>query len=335
MRTFRITLLTLVAAFACQGAFAADPGFTTLSSEALLQLEGQPLPPVADLASSGLIPGRYADAKSIVSEMGYITAWLGHYNMLLGTLDDDLVGEAAIGAICYGNNLTEDDAAPYMYRYYWTNPEIWTGYYNAFNDAEACESIYTDQVRYFVTQVKSPTRRTARMLVGADEGIKVWLNGVEVMRHEDGEYVVDEFSTQVELKEGWNLVVVKVYYPLIGPQEHPDYEQKRWALRFADAGGTTPLHLAQATDGWCDHDQTYQWIYAGGVADLPGAQGSQWASDLRLTNLYHYPLELTPAVLRGGLGASGAGQDRFGGARVDDLECGDARRRTDDRPRPV
>ncbi len=87
--------------------------------------------------------------------------------------------------------------------------------------------------------------------------------------------------------------MVKVYYPMLGPSDDPDYESQRWNLHFTDAAGEQPLHLAQATDGWCDHDQTYQWIYAGGVADLPGAQGSQWASDLRLTNPYHFPLELT------------------------------------------
>jgi len=293
MRVYRIMMVLVVLAAAGQAAFAVDPTSATVPPEVLLQFEGRTLPPMKDLAASGLIPGRYANAKSQVSEMGYITQWLGHYDMLIGTLDDDLVGEADIIPICYSNRLTDHDDAPNMYRYYWSYPLIWKSHYNASKDREACETVYIDQVRYFVTQVKSPIRQTSRLLVGADEGIKVWLNGAEVMRHEGNEYIEDQYQAQVQLEPGWNLVVTKVYYPLIGPSDHPDYEQKRWSLRFADAKGENPLHLPQNLDGWCDHDQTYQWVQAGGAADLPGALGSQWASDLRLTNPYHYPLELT------------------------------------------
>lgn len=293
MRTFRASAIILVIALSNQGAFAVEPITGDIPTEVLSQFEGRTLPPLEDLSASGLIPGRVANPKSTVSEMGYITQWLSHYNMLPGFLDEDVVDEASIGPVCYGNRLTASDNAPTMYRYYWTYERMSTGYYNAFNDNEVCETDYTDLVRYLLTQVKSPIRQEARLYVGADEGIKIWLNGDEVMRHEDGEYSADQYQTQVQLEPGWNLVVVKLYYPLIGPSDDPDYETKYWSLRFADADGANPLHLAQATDGWCDHDQTYQWVYAGGAADLPGAQGSQWASDLRLTNPYHYPLELT------------------------------------------
>ncbi len=293
MRTFRTPLFVLALGLACPGAFAAEPAASGVPPEVLRQFEGRTLPPLEDLAASGLIPGRVADAKSTVSEMGFITQWLSHYNMVPGFLDEDVVDEASIGPICYGDRLTESENAPTMYRYYWTYEQIYTGYYNAYVDSEACDTDYTDLVRYLVTQVKSPMRQNATLFVGADDGIKVWLNGAEVMRHEDGEYSVDQYRTQVQLEPGWNLVVVKLYYPLIGPSDDPDYEVKYWSLRFADGGGENPLHLAQATDGWCDQEESYQWIFAGGAADLPGAQGSQWASDLRLTNPYHYPLELT------------------------------------------
>ena len=142
MRMFRSLVVIIVAAITSQAGFAADLTHASVPPDVLLQLEGHTLPPIADLASSGLIPGRYADAKSTVSEMGFITQWLGHYNMLLGFLDDDLVGESGIGAICYANRLTEHDDAPIMYRYYWSYPQIWTGHYNAFEDREACETVY-------------------------------------------------------------------------------------------------------------------------------------------------------------------------------------------------
>ncbi len=292
MRTFRTLVLSGFVALACQGAIAADPGYSRLPPEMLLQFEGQ-LPPMQDLVNSGLVPAQGVDTKSTISEMGYITQWLNHYYMMTGTLDADLVGEDDVAPICYGDPLTANEMAPSMNRNYWTYPEIWTYHWNAYNDSEACERLYTDQVRYFLTEVKSPTAQTARLFAGADDGIKVWLNGVEVMRHENGVYEAGQYQAPVQLQAGWNLVLVKVYYPLIGPSDHPDYEHKRWSLRFADTAGTTPLLLTQSTDGRCDHERSSQWVYAGGAADLPGALGSQWASDLRLTNPYGYPLELT------------------------------------------
>jgi hypothetical protein len=95
------------------------------------------------------------------------------------------------------------------------------------------------------------------------------------------------------LREGWNFLLVKLHFPSIGPPDHPDYEGKQWSLRFATQDGSEPVHLIQTLDEGCDHQQGYMWVYAGGAADLPGAFGSQWASDLRLTNPYAFPLELT------------------------------------------
>ena len=311
MRIRRILVTVVVLGLAGHMAFAADPAHISVSPDILLQFEGSDLPPMEELAASGLLPSRPSGIKSEVSEMGYVTQWLSHYYMLIGSFDGDMVGETDVTPICYSAKLTEETAAPNMYRYTWYNPEIWTYYYSAYNDTAACERVYTDQVRYFFTQVKSPQAQDARLLVGADEDIKVWLNGMEVMRHQNGDFEKDQYQAQVQLKQGWNLVLVKVYYPLIGPSDHPDYEPKAWSLRFTDSSGSTPFHLTQSLDGWCDHDESYMWLHAGGVADLPGALGSQWASDLRLTNPYPYPLELTVQYFREGkVGPAGAKAER-------------------------
>jgi len=300
MHMIRIVVVVIVIVTGGQTTLAFDPTYANLPPDVLAQFEGRILPPLEDLANSGLLPATGFAAKGTVDEQGFITHWLSHGDMLIGMLDDDLVGEDDIVPICYGNDLSDDEMAPRMYRYTWSNPEIWTYYWSAYENYDTCETVYTDQVRYFFTQVKTTETFNARLLVGADEGIKVWINGVEVMRHEGGEYLVDQYETSVRLTQGWNMVLVKVYYPLIGPSDHPDYEPKAWSLRFTDANGARPLHLIQAVDGWCDHEQSYQWIHAGGVADLPGAFGSQWASDLRLTNPYPYPLELTVQYFREG-----------------------------------
>jgi len=293
MRMFRFLVVLIVTALTCQGVFAAEPEHASLPPDVLLQFEGRMLPPMEELERAGLAPGQTAGVKNEASEMGYITLWLNHYNALLGTFDQDLVGEAEVKPICYGDRITDQDGSPSMYRTYSTYPQIWTSYWNAYRDSDTCETIYTDQVRYFVTQVKSPSTRDARLFAGADESIAVWLNGVEVMTREGGDYEADQYQAPVHLVEGWNLILVKVYYPLIGPSDHLDYESKAWSLRLTDASGANPLHLVQNIDGWCDHEQSYNWVYAGGAADLPGAFGSQWASDLRLTNPHHFPLELT------------------------------------------
>ena len=70
MRMFWSLVVIIVAAITPQAGFAADLTHASVPPDVLLQLEGHTLPPIADLASSGLIPGRYADAKSTVSEMG-------------------------------------------------------------------------------------------------------------------------------------------------------------------------------------------------------------------------------------------------------------------------
>jgi hypothetical protein len=274
-------------------AIGLDPQYRQIAPEILAEIGEERLPPAEELPDSGLLPVSAVTVKSEVIEQGYITHWLSHGECLIGSLDEDLIGEGDIQPVCYGNRLTEHEDAPNMYRYTWSAPECWTYYYYAYDDDELCETIYTDQVRYFFTQVKSDKALNALALVGADDGIKLWLNGDVVMRHDGGDYAAGQYQAPVQLVAGWNMIVIKVHYPLLGPSDHPDYEPRAFSLRFATPDGSNPIILTQAVDGWCDHEQSYQWVHAGGAADLSGAFGSQWASDLSVINPYPYPLELT------------------------------------------
>jgi quinoprotein glucose dehydrogenase len=86
---------------------------------------------------------------------------------------------------------------------------------------------------YALTYVYSPKAQSAEMLVGASDGLKVWLNDAPV--HEHGERRParpDADKVDVKLKEGWNKVLVSVVG--VG-QEHGLY------LRFA---GPTDLRLS-------------------------------------------------------------------------------------------
>lgn len=292
MGLFRVFLILVVAVGFVHSTTAIEPEYSMIAPEILAEIGHENLPPVEELANLGLIRPTAAAVKNDILELGFITHWYTHSYTLNGGFDEDLVGEADIMPICSGDLLTEQEGAPNMYRFATSDPQYHTRYSSAPKVDCSCDRIYTDQVRYFVAHVQAEQPRYARLLVGADESIKIWVNGGLVMRHEDGVYEIDQYQESIQLVEGWNLVVVKVYYPRIGPPDHPDYEEKKFSLRFTDAVGE-PLHLIQGIDAWCAADETSHWAHAGGVADLPGAYGSLWKSDLRLLNPYPFRLEVT------------------------------------------
>lgn len=225
------------------------------------------------------------------SAKNFITRWLAAYRGVNGNLDDDLIGEASVVPSCaqsrLGGSPTADVANTLGSSY--SDGRIGEGYYNA-------PSNNTDVVKYYLTQVHSARARNAIMAVGADDGIRVWLNGDEVVRQDaPAAYAEGALRTPVSLREGWNLLLVKVYYPQLGPQGNSGHEYKYWSLRFVEPDGTTPvMDVYQSVDGWCaPEDSYYGWAWAPGAADAAGARGSQWQSELRITNPYYHNLYLT------------------------------------------
>jgi hypothetical protein len=82
---------------------------------------------------------------------------------------------------------------------------------------------------YGLTYVHSPDDRTAHLLLGSDDGVRVWLN--DRLVHSNASYrslSADQDRIKVTLRKGWNKLLVKVLTGAGG-----------WgfALRFADPDG--------------------------------------------------------------------------------------------------
>jgi predicted Ser/Thr protein kinase len=69
----------------------------------------------------------------------------------------------------------------------------------------------TQTLAYATIHVKAPAAMDALLLVGSDDGVKVWVNGTVVHRHEQGRGVrIDEDHVPVRLLKGWNQLLFKV-----------------------------------------------------------------------------------------------------------------------------
>jgi len=306
MRTRCLSVLFVVSVVATGLIFVTAPTVSTgeeaqIPREVLEQFRGQRMPSMEELESSGLL-ARIPDARTASvsprAELGFLTEWHSHGRCLIGNINNDLINEASMRAPCTTDyKFTDHDDSPYLSRYTWNYSEGYINTYSsqAYWDSPNCRNIWENQVRYFVTQVWSGHQRQPRIHIGADDNIRVWLNG-QVILNESGtaEYQEGQYSRVVTLTQGWNLIVVKVAYAMLGPTDHPDYEQKYWSMRFTLNDGVTPLHLPQAYDGWCEPTEgRYGWVYWSGVADLGGAHGSRWQSRLQVANPWHIPRRLT------------------------------------------
>ena len=68
-----------------------------------------------------------------------------------------------------------------------------------------------DAIGYAVTYVTAPADMTVKMKTGSDDQCKVWLNGKEAFKFTDARPAdKDQDTTEVSLKKGVNVLVVKV-----------------------------------------------------------------------------------------------------------------------------
>ncbi|HVQ00478.1 MAG TPA: Ig-like domain-containing protein [Candidatus Thermoplasmatota archaeon] len=89
----------------------------------------------------------------------------------------------------------------------------------------------TESAAYANVYIYSPTSRPGKLLLGCDDGIKAWLNGLNVITEDRyGGWVADQFSANVNLLAGWNQLLLKI------SQEGGDY---KFSARFTDVDGTT------------------------------------------------------------------------------------------------
>lgn len=78
-------------------------------------------------------------------------------------------------------------------------------------DLSALFTPNTQTVAYAMIHVKSPVAMDAVLLVGSDDGVKVWANGTVIHRHEKGRGVrIDEDQVPFRLVKGWNQLLFKV-----------------------------------------------------------------------------------------------------------------------------
>jgi len=62
-----------------------------------------------------------------------------------------------------------------------------------------------------VTFAHSPNKRKVKFLIGSDRGIRIWVNNTEVFKKDaERQAEADEDSITVDLKKGWNKILVKV-----------------------------------------------------------------------------------------------------------------------------
>ena len=89
----------------------------------------------------------------------------------------------------------------------------------------------TESAAYAHVYVYSPTMRDARLLLGSDDGMKAWVNGVVVcLKDRYGSWIADKYVANVTLYSGWNRLLCKV------SQAGGDTQ---FSARFTDLNGTT------------------------------------------------------------------------------------------------
>jgi hypothetical protein len=235
-------------------------------------------------------------APSELQAKQFIIHWLDHSICLGAGIDEDVVGEASINGRCSAQRMSDGPAAPFLYPNYYPNASgaVGTSYWQAPTDPTTCAIRTTDVSRYFVTWVKSPTTRSARVSFGASDYFKLWINGVLVLSRNAGgskPWSVDEYKANVTLAAGWNLIVLKHSFPQLGPSTDPsEYtKHKYFSLRFVSAGADTPVtDLVAAFDPNCTEADTgiYSLVWVPNLANLSG-YSSRWRTDVYLFNGTH------------------------------------------------
>jgi hypothetical protein len=87
----------------------------------------------------------------------------------------------------------------------------------------------TQCAAYAAVYVYSPTAQTANFWMGSDDGIKAWLNGQVIWTNNvDRAYGTDQDRTTASLRQGWNLLLVKI------SQNNGAW---RFSVRICDASG--------------------------------------------------------------------------------------------------
>ncbi len=118
--------------------------------------------------------------------------------------------------LIYGENITR-----YDYGYFTTAEDYLNQMDLGQHFVQVCVHSYsgghyfstrpTESTAYAHLYVHSPTARLAKLLLGSDDGIKAWVNGVNVITKDRyGGWTPDQFSTNISLNSGWNHLLCKI-----------------------------------------------------------------------------------------------------------------------------
>jgi Dockerin type I domain len=132
--------------------------------------------------------------------------------------------------------IYDDDVTRYDYGFYTTGADYLEQMALGQHFVQVCAHSFsgghhfgtrpTESAAYAHVYVNSPVSRSARLLLGSNDGIKVWLNGNNVYTNDRiGNWIQDQFTVNVTLNAGWNNLLCKI------SQDGGDYG---FSARFAD-----------------------------------------------------------------------------------------------------
>ncbi len=228
-----------------------------------------------------------------LDEQQFISHWIYTYYVMDGGIDDDLIGESSFQGLCSTDPISSAPDAPGTSLTYRNDTRMYTGYWAAWNEDD-CSNFATNSSVYFYTWIRVPTTQQVRVILGAADYYKLWINRALVMSRTSGgavPYLVDQYQQTATLNQGWNLILFKHSFPQLGPEDDPneDNRYKYFSLRFTTPGGV-PVHPIAGFDPMCSYaewDGQYTRVIVPSIAHLPGSGGSQWRTDTLLVNGTH------------------------------------------------
>ncbi|MFE3846304.1 hypothetical protein ACFL1L_05560, partial [Thermoplasmatota archaeon] len=110
----------------------------------------------------------------------------------------------------------------------------------------------TESVVYAHIYVLCPDSRNAKLLVGCDDGIKIWLNEENIYTNDrTGGWHADQFKIDINLKEGWNKLLFKI------SQYGGDYQ---FSSRITDTNFQTYNDLEYQINNPAIYNKTSEYI---------------------------------------------------------------------------
>ncbi len=161
-------------------------------------------------SEAAMVNGYFAKAHAYrMSQM--MQPWRG-----LEYVDEDWYDMAVNLDLVYGDSVTRHD-----YGYYTTGVDYLNQMDSGRHFVTVCAHSYsgghhfgtrpTESAAYAHVYVYSPTVRAARLMLGSDDGVKVWLNGLPVYSNDRyGGWTPDAYEVNVFLLDGWNQLLCKV-----------------------------------------------------------------------------------------------------------------------------